>query len=136
MVAEDVQMSQPWVSELAQTLGCEMVSVEKGRSEYRLQVSELHANKGGTIHGGMYSMLCDMALGAALVSTLRVEDWCATAQLSISFLEAASVGSLLTATGRIVRRGRNVAHCAGEVVDQHGRTVATATGTWAIWTKK
>ena len=41
----------------------------------------------------------------------------------------------MVAEGRVVRRGKNVAHLAGEVKVGE-RLVASATGTWAIWSSR
>ena len=81
-------------------------------------------------------MMLDMACGGALVSVLPLEEWCATTQLNISFLAPSRPGDELVASGELVKRGRNVAHLRGKVLDSHGKEVATATGTWAIWQKK
>ena len=97
-----------------------------------LTLTEDHLNKGGAAHGGIHMILLDSALGGALVASLKVEEWCATTQLSTSFLAAAYPGERLVAEGRVVRRGKHVAHLAGEVKVGE-RLVATATGTWAIW---
>jgi uncharacterized protein (TIGR00369 family) len=80
--------------------------------------------------------MLDTALGAALVSTLLKQEWCATAQLDISFLNAAIVGMNLIASGEIIRRGQNLAHLSGELVDESGKLIATAKGTWAVWDTK
>lgn len=53
------------------------------------QVSNDHLNAGGVAHGGLHSTMLDSALGGALVSIINKEEWCATAQLDISFLNAA-----------------------------------------------
>ena len=107
-----------------------------GKATILCTVTEEHVNKGGVAHGALFTTMLDTALGGALVSTLRFEMWCATAQLSVSFLEAGQVGDELTAHGRVVRRGKGVAHLAGEVVDQKGTVLASATGTWAIFAAK
>ena len=86
-----------------------------GTSRLELTLTEAHLNKGGVAHGGIHMMLLDSALGSALVASLKVEEWCATAQLSTSFLAAARPGERMVAEGRAVRRGKNVAHLAGEV---------------------
>jgi len=78
-------------------------------------VTPLHLNKGGAAHGGLLTTMLDMALGGALVASLKEEEWCATTQLVTSFLDAAKVGDRLVAEGRVVRRGRHVAHLAGQV---------------------
>ena len=43
------------------------------------------------------------------------------------------VGDILTAAGRVIKRGKNLAHLEGEIIDQNDRLIATAKGTWAIW---
>ena len=48
------------------------------------------------------------------------------------FLAPARPGERLVAEGRVVRRGKHVAHLAGEI-KVGDRLIATATGTWAIW---
>ena len=80
-------------------------------------------------------VMLDSALGSALVASLKVEEWCATTQLSTSFLAAARPGERLIAEGRVVRRGKHVAHLSGEVKVGE-RVVATGTGTWAIWSTR
>lgn len=127
--------SEQWTSPMAAALGISLTGGGDGSATYTVDLTETHCNKGGTAHGGLLTMMLDMALGAGLVSTLDASTWCGTAQLSVSFLEAATAGSTLTATGRVVRRGRTLAHCAGEITDQRGRRIATATGTWVVWSK-
>ena len=100
------------------------------------EVTNDHLNAGGVAHGGLHSTMLDTALGGALVSLIKKEEWCATAQLDISFLNAAYVGDVLVAEGKVLRRGRNLAHCDGILSNQDGKIIATAKGTWAIWESK
>jgi len=53
--------------------------------------------------------------------------------LDISYLNSANEGDHLVATAEVVRRGRNLAHVEGRLVDAEGKLVASAKGTWAIW---
>lgn len=117
-------------------LGIDFVAFGGGECEVAIDITPAHTNKGGVAHGAISTAMLDTALGGALVSMLRKEEWCATAQLSVSFIDAGRVGERLTAKGRIVRRGKGVAHLAGEVVGEGGRTISTATGTWAIFATK
>ncbi|RJU89403.1 MAG: PaaI family thioesterase [Candidatus Poseidoniales archaeon] len=116
-------------------LGIERTLWTPGASRLELTLSEAHLNKGGVAHGGVHMVMLDSALGSALVASLKVEEWCATTQLSTSFLAAARPGERLVAEGRVVRRGKHVAHLAGEV-KVGDRVVATASGTWAIWSSR
>ena len=113
-------------------LGIERTAWSPGHTCLEVTVTPDHLNKGGAAHGGLMTVLLDAALGGALVSTLPLSSWCATTQLTTSFLDAARQGERLQATGRVVRRGRHVAHLAGEVRAGE-RVIASAVGTWAIW---
>ena len=107
-----------------------------GKSSVSLDIESKHCNKGGVAHGGLYTMMLDMALGGALVSILPKHEWCATTQLSVSFISAARPGEKITANGNVVKRGKNVAHLDGEIITDTGRVISTASGTWAIWDHK
>ena len=124
--------SPPEPTGMTLALGIERTAWSPGHTCLEVTVAQDHLNKGGAAHGGLMTVLLDGALGGALVSTLPVTSWCATTQLTTSFLDAARLGERLVATGRVVRRGRHVAHLAGEVRVGE-RVVASAVGTWAIW---
>jgi uncharacterized protein (TIGR00369 family) len=134
-MSDNREMSaRPEASGLAKVLRIELAEFGEGKASVECQLGELHVNQGGTAHGALLASMLDMSLGAALISTLRVEQWCATAQLDISFLEAAKPGRILTAHGRIARRGRTIAHLEGEVLDDRGLKIASAKGVWSLWT--
>jgi uncharacterized protein (TIGR00369 family) len=113
-------------------LGTRPVRVEHGEAEILLELRPEHRNRRGVAHGGVISALLDTALGAAVVSTLRPEEWCGTLELSVQFRDPARHGPL-AGHGRVARRGRRVAFAEGEVRDARGRTVASAHGVWTIW---
>ena len=124
------------LSGICESLGVTGTKFGNGECAVSCTVSANHLNAGGVAHGGLHSTMLDTALGGALVSLIKKEEWCATAQLDISFLNAASVGDVLVAEGKVLRRGRNLAHCDGIQLNQDGKIIATAKGTWAIWESK
>lgn len=103
-----------------------------GRSEVTLEMRPEHLNRRGVAHGGLLSAMLDAALGSAVVSAIRAEEWCGTAQLSVQFRHPGT-GPVLTGRGRMARRGRRLAFAEGEVIDASGNVVAAAHGTWYIW---
>jgi len=113
-------------------LGVRVERMEGGEAVALLELGPHHLNSRGVVHGGVLSALLDTALGAAVVSSIPKEWWCATTSLSVQFLEGARAG-LLTASGRVLRRGRRVAFAGGEVHDAGGRLVAVAQGSWYLW---
>jgi uncharacterized protein (TIGR00369 family) len=106
--------------------------MENGDAEARLELRPHHCNKRGVVHGGVLSALLDTALGAAVISSIPKEWWCATTSLSVQFLEGVREG-VLVCTGRVLRRGKRVAFAGGEVRDASGKLVASAQGSWHLW---
>ena len=126
----------PRLTNLAESMGMEITEFVEGSCVVELTVAQMHLNLGGMAHGGVHATLLDTAMGGTLISMMSKEEWSATAQLDISYLNAAHPGDHLVATAEVVRRGRNLAHIEGRLVTAEGELVATAKGTWAIWEKR
>lgn len=132
-----VELSEPaHLTDMAVDIGIERGEWGGGKSSVILNIESKHCNKGGVAHGGLYTMMLDMALGGALVSILPKEEWCATTQLNVSFISAARPSEKITSIGTVVKRGKNIAHLEGKILTDSGRVIATASGTWAIWDHK
>ena len=126
----------PRLTNLAESMGMEITEFGEGLCVVELTVGQMQLNLGGMAHGGVHATLLDTAMGGTLISMMSKEEWSATAQLDISYLNAAHPGDRLVATAEVVRRGRNLAHIEGRLVTAEGELVATAKGTWAIWEKR
>lgn len=113
-------------------LGVNLTRMAAGEAVATLELGPHHLNARGVVHGGVLSALLDTALGSAVVLAIPKESWCATTSLSVQYLEGARSG-LLTCHGRVIRRGKRVAFASGEILDEGGRLVATAQGSWHIW---
>jgi uncharacterized protein (TIGR00369 family) len=118
-----------------QYLGVHVVRMEGGEAEAVIELARHHTNNRGVAHGGVVSSLLDTAMGAAVISAIPKESWCATTGLTIQFVAGAHEGHL-AATGKVVRLGRSIAFVQGEARDASGRLVATAQGTWHLWPDK
>jgi uncharacterized protein (TIGR00369 family) len=75
--------------------------------------------------------MLDDTLGPALVATLGPGQFAPTTDLHVQFLRPASPGRLV-GRGRVVKKGRDIAFLSGELVDETGTAVATATATAQI----
>ena len=113
-------------------LGMDRIRAGRGVAEVALDLRQELTNRRGVAHGGVITSLLDVALGSAVVSGIRPEEWCGTVQLNVQFREPGQ-GAKLTAHGRMVKRGRHLAFAEGEIIDPQGRIVATAQGTWYVW---
>ena len=134
MVASDPRVQVPANCEL--TLG--MVCVDKrepGRTVWQMLADERFANPAGTIQGGFLSAFIDSAMGSATVTWARHEQrkvFSANAEMKVSFLKAARVGSTLTCTATVVSGGSRLLFAEAEIVDDDGRAVARASSTYLL----
>ncbi|HVL88219.1 MAG TPA: PaaI family thioesterase [Candidatus Thermoplasmatota archaeon] len=126
------RLRQPQASHFSKMLGIEVTSREPGRCEASLAVKEEHTNLGGVAHGGLAASLLDTVMGAAVVSTLGEDEWCATLQLSVSYLAGVTPGPV-RAEGVVTRRAKRAAFAEGRAFDAEGKLLATAQGTWHVW---
>lgn len=115
-----------------QYLGIEVAQMADGQATAEITLASHHTNNRGVAHGGVVSSLLDSAMGAAVISAIPAEWWCATTALSVQFLAGAHEGRLV-ATGRVLRKGKSLAFVQGEARDERGTLVATAQGTWHLW---
>ena len=93
--------------------------------------SEMFLNPMGNVQGGFLAAMLDDTLGPALVATLEDGEFAPTLDLKVSFLRPAAPGRI-AGTGRIVHRGGSIAFLAGELRDERGEILATATATARI----
>jgi uncharacterized protein (TIGR00369 family) len=117
----------------AELLGWELLAVDpdEGTIEVAFTATEQFVNPVGVIQGGFLAAMLDDTLGPALVATLDPGEFAPTTNLDVQFLRPARPGRLV-GRGRIVRRASGVGFLAGELVDDAGEVVATATATAVI----
>ncbi len=116
------------------TLG--MVCIDKsepGRSVWQLVADERFSNPVGIVQGGFVAAFADSAMGAASVTYAREHKvFSANAEMKISFLKPARVGSTLTCTAYTISGGSRAAFVEAEVTDDEGRLVAKASSTYLL----
>lgn len=117
----------------ATTLGWKLIGVdpEAGTIEVAFHAGEAFLNPAGIVQGGFLAAMLDDTLGPALVATLERGEWAPTSDLHVQFHAAARPGQLI-GRGRVVRRGRGLAHLAGDLRRDDGMLVASAMATAVI----
>jgi uncharacterized protein (TIGR00369 family) len=95
-------------------------------------VEARHLNINGVVHGGVYATILDTAMGGSVVSLLGEDETAATTSLYVEFLRAAREGEVLTAVGRVLRRGRHLAFAEGDLIGNGGERLSQGRGTWYI----
>jgi len=100
-------------------MGIEIMSAEAGRAVLKMQVRPDIHNGVGWLQGGMLVALADEAMALAVYSQLSDSEGIATISESTSFIKGVRNG-VVYAEGRVIRKGRRVAFCEGEVWTQNG----------------
>ena len=98
-----------------QTIGATLVRVEPGLVEVSLPFRTELCQQHGFLHAGVVTTVVDSACGYAALS-LMPED---AGVLSIEFkvnLFSPAVGERFTARGRVVKSGRTIVVCEGELI--------------------
>lgn len=122
---------------MGQTLGFELVEVERGRAVFEGKPDRSVYNPLGAVHGGYAATLLDSACGIAAHSTLGPNRGHTTLELKVSYLRGLTENSgTVRATGRVVSSGRRVAFAEAELHDGAGRLCATATSTLLVFDVK
>ena len=127
-----------YVPPAGKLLGREVVEVdqENGGAVLRFRAQPEFLNRHGTVQGGLLCAMLDSATALALYAVLPADSTALTANLNVSFLKPAKLGSF-TATSRLVSRDECNAETAGELRDEDGVLVATATARLRIvWRKE
>jgi len=106
-------------------IGIKLLAVGEGTAELELRAGKQHHNPMGSVHGGILCDLADAAMGVAMASSLNEGETFSTVELHINYFRSVKE-SVLTATGRMVRRGRTTGYVECEIADETGTLVAKA----------
>jgi uncharacterized protein (TIGR00369 family) len=113
---------------LSRLTGAVISSVGSGTAGARMPASGWLLNSAGAIGGGTLAIVADIAFGCAVQTELPAAVPYTTAELSMSFLRPAQLGSTLSAGGQAIHVGRSVALSEMFLIEE-GRDRLIAHGT-------
>lgn len=102
---------------------------------WKLTPAEQHANRNGSVHGGVLATLLDAAMGEAVREGLQDGQETATASLSVTFLAPGKIGEELVVQTQVLQRGGSLVMLTGHVRRPDGQAVAHGVGTFAVVAK-
>ena len=114
-------------------IGVERIHAQDGKARIEITLGSGAVNPIGVFHGGVAYMLCDMACYSALLSVLADGENAVTHDIHVSLMRAAQLGERVVASGRVIRRGRQLAFMEAEIHCGE-RLLARATVTKSILT--
>ncbi|XP_065182753.1 acyl-coenzyme A thioesterase 13-like [Sycon ciliatum] len=86
-----------------------IVALSPSKCTCEMTVEEEHANKHGTLHGGMASTLVDTVSTVAIMASDRSAAGVST-DLSVSFVRAAKIGERIRIDAECLKAGRSLAY--------------------------
>lgn len=99
---------------IMKTIGAEMKKVVPGEAHIEFPLSDAITQQHGYAHGGIVSAVVDTACGCAAMTLLPADKNVLTVEYKINFLSPASASDFI-AIGKVVKPGRTVTVCNGEV---------------------
>ena len=131
------------VTPLRDFLGLRFVAVETGGIRMRLEMTALHLNQGGTLHGGVVTSMIDIACAVAVRAHAdgappgpQEPHADGTQPIITLTLNTAFLGTTANGTVTVVARqrggGKRIRFVAAEVFDAHDRLIATGDGSYTL----
>ncbi|MGD2156722.1 MAG: PaaI family thioesterase [Anaerolineales bacterium] len=110
-----------------QTLGAEINTIHPGEVEISAPFDDRFTQQDGFLHAGVTTALVDTACGYAAYTLMPADSRVLSVEFKINFLSVAQ-GERFLARGRVVKAGRTLTVCAGELFafegDQRQRVAA------------
>ncbi|WP_235174832.1 PaaI family thioesterase [Tomitella biformata] len=112
------------------TLEFQITEFSEGSMTLSATPAEYQYNAFGSVHGGVVSTWLDSAMGYAIQTTLALGERFTTLDLNVRFIRpvTAETGIVLV-TGLVEHRGRRTSTAQGELRDDRGKLLASATTT-------
>lgn len=116
---------------LRDLLGFEL-EMGDGNATATLDVTEMHINPHGSLHGAVPFTMIDTAMGAATMSVIAEDHFCSTIDITTRYLAPCRSGRI-TCVATVRRAGRRIAHLDAVVSTEDGTEIVAATGTFVIY---
>jgi acyl-coenzyme A thioesterase 13 len=100
-----------------------LIHVEEGSLTMEYEVRKEMTNPAGILHGGMTSLIIDELIGATNYC-LHSDYLYTSVNLNVDFLSAAKLGEKITATSKVIRKGKNMNHFECHLYNAKGKLLA------------
>jgi uncharacterized protein (TIGR00369 family) len=96
------------------TIGASVHALRAGEVELMMPFSACLTQQHGFVHAGIITMRCDTTCGFAALSLMPADTAVLTTEFKVNLLSPAK-GERFIANGRVVRAGKKLMVCLGEV---------------------
>ena len=112
-------------------LGFDITDGGEGWVEVTLRLHDAVLNADGVLHGGVWTVVADSAMGGAARTLIKPTERVITTQLDFRWLRGIA-GQSLRCVGRVVRRGRTGWHCSVDCYDESGALVGMGSSSLVV----
>ncbi len=123
--AENALHSLPF----SKLIGMELVDLQPDVAVISIEMRDDLRQPSGVLHGGVTATLIDTAMAFAVRTRLAMDEATATIDLTVHYLRPHITGTF-TCTARIVRAGKRIFTVSADVVNEHGKHIATGVSTY------
>lgn len=110
-------------------IGMQLVELEIDKAVISIEMRDDLRQPSGVLHGGVTATLIDTAMAFAVRTRLPVDESTATIDLTIHYLRPHLTGTF-TCTAKVVRAGKRIFTVSADVVNEHGKHIATGLSTY------
>lgn len=110
---------------IVERLGIKLIKANEGRAVIGFHADRSLWNAMGSLHGGVFADLADVAMGVALATVTLEGETFTTTHLEVHFFASVKEGDLL-AEAKVIRRGRSTGYSECEIRNESGELVAKA----------
>ncbi len=115
MISEEVVRAAFAQQKVMQTIGARLTRFAPGEIEIELPFRDDLTQQHGYTHAGIITIIVDSACGFAAYSLMPPNSEVLTVEYKLNFMAPAR-GEKFIAAGRVVKSGRTLTVCSGEVV--------------------
>jgi uncharacterized protein (TIGR00369 family) len=105
--------------QMMRTLGAELTRVRRGEVEIEMAFRDELTQQHGFLHAAAVTAIADSACGYAAMTLMPPETEVLSVEFKVNLLEPA-LGDQFVASARVLRPGKTLTVCAGEVHAVHG----------------
>jgi len=116
---------------IAEELAMVLESAERGRVVARFTLGDRYAQGNGVVQGGTQVMLLDAAMAFACLTCVEPGETVASVSLTANYMKPARPGMLRVAA-TVEQAGRRMCFSKATLLDETGRTLATASAPFAV----
>ena len=120
------------IAPMAETMGINVMEVEKGRVVFFAMADGRHLNPMGGVHGGFAATVLDSVTGCAVHTMLDVGVAYGTVDLNVKMMRPVPMNEKLTAEARVTHISRSIGISEATLKDASGRLLASGSATCFI----